>query len=61
MNTKPTNDYNSYKEKEGGQASNFILPDGTTVRLGAEKQNAPEILFDPKQIGLEYVGVHELV
>ena len=26
-----------------------------------EQQNAPEILFDPKQIGLEYVGVHELV
>ncbi len=43
------------------QQSNFILPDGQTVRLGTEKWKAPEILFHPELIGLEYPGVHEMV
>ena len=48
------------KEKETG-SSNFILPDGQTVKLTSEKWKAPEILFRPDLIGLEYPGVHDMV
>jgi actin-related protein len=37
------------------------LPDGTTLKLGAERSKAPEILFNPSLIGLEYPGIHEMV
>jgi len=39
----------------------FKLPDGTQIALGAERFRAPEILFDPRIVGLEYPGVHELL
>ena len=40
----------------------YLLPDGTKIVLGnAEKSKAPEILFRPSLIGLEYPGIHELV
>ena len=38
-----------------------MLPDGNQIKLGSEKQKAPEILFKPHLIGLEYPGVHEMV
>lgn len=31
------------------------------VQIGAERFRAPEILFDPEIIGLEYPGVHQIV
>jgi actin-related protein len=31
------------------------------IQLGSEKYKAPEILFSPDKIGLEWPGVHELV
>jgi centractin len=37
------------------------LPDGQTIQLGSEKYKAPEILFSPDKIGLEWPGVHEMV
>ncbi len=43
-------------------ASDFILPDGSKVNVSsADRSRAPEILFRPSMIGLEYPGVHELV
>lgn len=39
----------------------YRLPDGTTIALGAERFRAPEILFHPSIIGLEYPGIHELL
>mmetsp|Transcript_31633 Transcript_31633/g.80255 ORF Transcript_31633/g.80255 Transcript_31633/m.80255 type:complete len:382 (+) Transcript_31633:122-1267(+) len=39
----------------------YRLPDGTTISLGAERFRAPEILFHPNLIGLEYPGIHELL
>jgi centractin len=33
----------------------------TIPQLGAERFRAPEILFDPERIGLEYQGVHQIV
>lgn len=31
------------------------------VQIGAERFRAPEILFDPEIIGLEYPGIHQIV
>lgn len=39
----------------------YTLPDGHKIKLGAERFRAPEILFDPEIIGLEYPGVHQMV
>jgi centractin len=39
----------------------YELPDGSKIKIGAERFRAPEILFDPELIGLEYPGVHQMV
>ena len=33
----------------------------TADQIGAERFRAPEILFDPEIIGLEYPGIHQIV
>ncbi|OQV02912.1 hypothetical protein CLAIMM_08027 [Cladophialophora immunda] len=32
----------------------YVLPDGQKIKIGAERFRAPEILFEPELIGLEY-------
>ncbi|KAJ3184028.1 Actin-2 [Gaertneriomyces sp. JEL0708] len=50
------------EEKDaGGKYDDFILPDGNVIKLGPERFRAPEIMFHPEQIGLEYAGVHQVV
>lgn len=39
----------------------FILPDGATIKLAAERFRAPEILFNPDIIGHEFPGIHQVV
>jgi len=39
----------------------YILPDGSTLELSYEKNRAPEILFSPEKIGLEYNSLPELL
>lgn len=39
----------------------YTLPDGKVIEIGAEKFKAPEILFNPSLIGLEYDGMHHCV
>lgn len=39
----------------------YELPDGKRIKIGAERFRAPEILFDPELIGLEYPGVHQML
>ncbi|KAJ2726679.1 centractin- actin- protein of the dynactin complex [Coemansia sp. Benny D115] len=39
----------------------FRLPDGHVINLGSERFRAPEILFQPDIVGLEYPGIHQLV
>jgi centractin len=58
--TTTTNDEFSKINDERTQ-TNYILPDGTTMKISSEKFKAPEILFSPDKIGLEYPGVHEMV
>lgn len=47
----------------GGSAKveEYKLPDGNVLKLGSERFRAPEILFDPEIIGLEYPGIHQIV
>ncbi|RUS14586.1 actin-2 [Jimgerdemannia flammicorona] len=50
------------EEKEANvKFDDFQLPDGNIIRLGAERFRAPEILFQPELIGLEYPGIHQVV
>ena len=43
-------------------ANDYLLPDGSKINISnADKARAPEILFRPSLIGLEYPGIHELV
>ncbi|KAF3038576.1 centractin- actin- protein of the dynactin complex [Didymella pomorum] len=44
-----------------GKAIDYTLPDGQKLKIGAERFRAPEILFNPELIGLEYPGVHQIV
>lgn len=44
-----------------GELQSYILPDGQTIKIGNEKRVAPEILFRPELIGLEYPGIHDMV
>ena len=39
--------------------TNFMLPDGRNITIGAEKYRAPEILFNPDKVGLECSGVQD--
>ena len=39
----------------------YKLPDGTVIDVGAEAFRAPEALFNPELVGLEYSGIHECV
>lgn len=39
----------------------YELPDGNVVKVGPEQFRAPEILFNPSLVGMEYPGAHECV
>ncbi|KAI9694561.1 MAG: Actin-like protein [Bathelium mastoideum] len=39
----------------------YTLPDGNKLKVGTERFRAPELLFDPEIIGLEYPGIHQVV
>lgn len=39
----------------------YTLPDGQKIKIGNERFRAPEILFEPELIGVEYPGVHQMV
>jgi len=46
---------------ESGKLVSYKLPDGNVIDIGAEVFRAPEALFHPELLGLEYCGVHECV
>jgi len=47
------------EEEDTEPEATYKLPDGNVVQIGAEKYRAPEVLFNPSLIGLEYVGIHQ--
>merc|ERR1719499_2232505 len=49
------------EEEPSDQGTLYKLPDGNQIRIVSPKWKAPEILFDPSQIGLEYGGVQSLI
>ncbi|PAV63702.1 hypothetical protein WR25_07810 [Diploscapter pachys] len=57
LSTNPNKDENSTMENE----SPYILPDGTSILLGACRFRAPEILFKPELVGEEWAGIPQLV
>ena len=50
-----------YTQKEEKNVSSYHLPDAQIIQLNTEKYKAPEILFSPHKIGLEWPGIHEMV
>ena len=50
-----------YERGEAADERVYQLPDGSPVTLGSERFKAPEILFRPDIIGLEYQGVHQVL
>jgi len=48
-------------KEDKGRTEDFRLPDGKNIRLGRERFEAPEILFDPTRIGSEDPGVHQII
>lgn len=57
----PAKEENVEHDKGSPHAHLYRLPDGNTISLGNERFRAPEILFQPSQVGLEYPGIHELL
>lgn len=58
--------YKEEKEWAGQQRTEaksiwYSLPDGQKIKVGTERFRAPEILFNPELIGLEYPGIHQIV
>ena len=47
--------------KTNSKPCEYIMPDGSELLIHEERFKAPEILFDPKKAGLEYLGIHELI
>jgi actin-related protein 2 len=39
----------------------YELPDGRVIKLGAERYEAPEVLFQPSLMDVESPGVHEML
>lgn len=48
-------------EKDVEPEVRYKLPDGNMIDVGAEKFRAPEVLFNPSIIGLEYQGMHQVL
>ena len=51
-----------YKEPEGREESDiFSLPDGTSIRIGNEKKDCTEALFDLHLIGKNYSSMDKMI
>lgn len=48
-------------QTQGRFFESVTLSHANNVQIGAERFRAPEILFDPEIVGLEYPGVHQIV
>uniref|UniRef100_A0A0G4GPU2 Uncharacterized protein n=1 Tax=Chromera velia CCMP2878 TaxID=1169474 RepID=A0A0G4GPU2_9ALVE len=51
-------DYEDELEKKGREETEYELPDGQVITVGAERFRCPEVLFKPSLIGLEQDGIH---
>ncbi|KAF2842022.1 actin-like protein [Patellaria atrata CBS 101060] len=58
---KEEKEWSGNSARSDGKSVEYTLPDGNKLKVGAERFRAPEILFNPEIIGLEYPGVHQIV
>ncbi|KAH0542340.1 Actin-like protein [Glutinoglossum americanum] len=58
---KEEKDWQGPGSKGDGRIVDYKLPDGNVLKVGSERFRAPEILFDPEIIGLEYPGIHQII
>lgn len=58
---KDEKEWSTSLTKADNKTLEYVLPDGHKLKVGPERFRAPEILFDPELIGLEYPGVHQIV
>ncbi|KAH0256729.1 actin-like protein, partial [Aureobasidium melanogenum] len=58
---KEEKDWATGNARQDGKTVEYTLPDGQKLKIGPERFRAPEILFDPEIIGLEYPGIHQIV
>ncbi|THV70188.1 actin-like protein [Aureobasidium pullulans] len=58
---KEEKDWTTGSARQDGKTVEYTLPDGQKLKIGPERFRAPEILFDPEIIGLEYPGIHQIV
>lgn len=59
----PRKEEKEWSNSRGGESKvmEYSLPDGHKLKVGTERFRAPEILFDPELIGLEWPGLHQIV
>ncbi|KAL8718889.1 MAG: hypothetical protein Q9225_004035 [Loekoesia sp. 1 TL-2023] len=58
---KEEREWTQHNGRPDGKVVEHVLPDGNKIKIGSERWKAPEILFDPELIGLEYPGIHQIV
>ncbi|KAL8841354.1 MAG: hypothetical protein Q9170_000985 [Blastenia crenularia] len=58
---KEEREWIQHNGRPDGKILEHVLPDGNKIKIGSERWKAPEILFDPELIGLEYPGIHQIV
>ncbi|KAL8674521.1 MAG: hypothetical protein Q9168_001113 [Polycauliona sp. 1 TL-2023] len=58
---KEDREWAQHNGRPEGKVLEYALPDGQKIKVGSERWKAPEILFDPEIIGLEYPGIHQIV
>ncbi|GAB7343565.1 hypothetical protein MBLNU457_1570t1 [Dothideomycetes sp. NU457] len=58
---KEEKDWVSTGGRQEAKFVDYTLPDGQKIKIGPERFRAPEIMFDPEIIGLEYPGIHQIV
>ncbi|KAF2093810.1 alpha-centractin [Rhizodiscina lignyota] len=58
---KEEKEWTGSSARADSKSMNFTLPDGKKLKIGAERFRAPEILFNPELIGVEYPGIHQIV
>jgi len=49
------------EEQENYKIDEYKLPDGNIIKLNTERYKAPEILFKPEIVGLEYPGIPQVI